>query len=104
MTDLINAEQESAKQQDADKPLTLRHFLESLANFPMDSEVVAAMVGIQLTIPIVGAMVVDSREGKQLTVLQISAAAAKRSLLYVDKVMEEQKIAQEQLQDGGVVN
>ncbi len=103
MTDIINAEQEHSKSEEP-KMLTVGYLRESLAEFPQGAEVVAAMTGIQLTIPIVGAIVVNTREGKQLAVLQISAAAAKRALLYVDKVMGEQNIANEQIQEGEAVN
>ncbi len=104
MTDIVSAQATMTDTADEPKVLTVRHFLESLSGFPLDSEVVASMVGIQLTIPVVGAVVVNSREGKQLTVLQISTAAAKRALMYADKILEEQSIAVKEIIDGEAVN
>ena len=62
------------------------------------------MVGVQLTIPVVGAIVVNSNQGKQLTVLQISTAAAKRALMFADKIIEEQQVAQKEIENGEAVN
>lgn len=69
MTDIVNAEEtmENAK------PLTVGTLIESLSTFPADSELVAGIVGVGLTIPIVGAVVVESTQGVTLTVLQLHA-------------------------------
>ncbi len=71
MTDIVNAQEAM----EAIKPLTVGMFIESLSTFPLDSELVAGLAGAGLTIPVVGAVVVDSAEGVTLTVLQLHTEA-----------------------------
>ncbi len=65
--------------------LTVAQLIKDLASFPQDSEVVSALVGVGMTIPIVQAVSIDSEEGKELTVLMISPAAAKRAIMYAEE-------------------
>lgn len=61
--------------------LTVKQFLEDLAKFPQESEIVAALYGIGMTMPIFQAVQVNA-DGKELTVLQVSAQAAAQALEY----------------------
>ena len=67
MTDIVNAE----ATMEETKPLTVATLIASLSTFPPESLLVAGIVGVGLTIPVVGAIVVDSAEGVTLTVLQL---------------------------------
>lgn len=70
MTDTINTE-EQTQDTNGNTPLTVKMLIESLSTFPQDSEVAAGIQGIGLTIPLVGAIVVDSAEGVTLSILQL---------------------------------
>jgi hypothetical protein len=78
MTDIIDAEYEMTEK----KVLTVGQFIEDMAKFPQDSELVAAIEGINLTIPITGAMAVDTKEGVKIVVLVISADGANHSMTH----------------------
>ncbi len=67
--------------------LTVAQLIKDLASFPQDAEVVSALVGGGMTIPIVQAVVINTEEGKELTVFMISPAAAKRAILHAEEAI-----------------
>ncbi len=81
MTDIVNAESEMTTKEN--KPLTVRALIESLSTFPQDIELVAGIEGTGMTIALVGAMVVTSVEGVDLTILQLHRDSTVRALEYM---------------------
>ena len=64
--------------------LTVAQFIKDLALLPQDSEVVVAMLGGGLSIPIVGLASTQAAEGKTLSIISIGVGAAKNALLLLD--------------------
>ncbi len=83
MTDIINAEVEAEAQENT--PLTVAKLIESLSTFPLESELVAGIQGGGLTIPIVGAVVINSAEGVTLTVLQLYEQGVYRAITHAQQ-------------------
>lgn len=92
MTDIIDCEKEIGESTPSSHPLTLGTFLADLAKFPQDSEVVAAIEGINLTIPLTGAMAVDTKEGVRIVVLTISAAGANTAMTHGNNMAQMQQL------------
>lgn len=83
MTDIVNAEIEVQE----NIPLTVVKVIESLSKFPPDSQFVAGIEGVGLTIPIVGAIVVDSSEGVKLTVIQLHGEGVIKAIQHAQQMM-----------------
>jgi len=96
MTDIINAEQETGESAPSSHPLTLGTFLADLAKFPQDSELVAAIEGINLTIPLTGAMAVDTKEGVRIVVLTINAAGANAAMTHGNNMQQMLELGKEE--------
>ncbi len=82
MTDILNAEANATEK----KPTTLAEIIESLSKFDQTSEFVAGIEGIGMTIPIVGAIQVNSNEGKVLTVIQLHGEGVVRALQHAQQM------------------
>lgn len=107
MTDIINADENTANMEnmeleqpteaqaevvaDATPPmlpkLTVGQFIADMSRFDQESELVASLFGIGLTIPIFQAIAVEA-DNKKLTVLQISKQGAIQALLHAEQMQE----------------
>lgn len=79
--------------------LTVAQFIADMSKFPQDSELVGALFGVGMTIPIFQAISVEV-DGKQLTILQMSKEGAIRALRH-DMDMQQQTLTAEAGENGG---